>query len=225
MMHRRELVLGAATCALGGIAGGALPAKAALPPLPAAGELSFNVLHSGSKVGEHHLKFTQTGDDLRVDINAGGVARIAGIVVFRYACTATEDWAGGAFSGLDSQVNDDGTPREVHATQIAGGFAVQSTRAGNYEYTGTPAMLPLTYWNKAMLNAMILNIETGMHYPAIVATPGWNYLPTADGGRILAQRFDVSGKLHLSVWYDQQGQWSGLQFNHAGVISYQKQTA
>jgi hypothetical protein len=197
-------------------------AQSAGLPVPFSGKIGFKVLRNGTSVGEHHLTFTQAGDQLLVDIEAALVVRVAGIPVFRYSVSAQEHWAGSAFCGVNSKVNHDGTKLEVHASPIAGGFAIQSTKAGNYSYTGQPAMLPLTYWNKAMLDAMILNIETGRHYPAIVNSPGWNYLPTAEGGKLLAQRFDVTGKLHLSVWYDQYAQWAGLEFNVAGDISFQK---
>lgn len=83
-------------------------------------------------------------------------------------------------------------------------------------------MLPMTYWNKAMLNAMILNVETGRHYPAIVNSPGWNYLPTAEDGKLLAQRFDITGKLHLSLWYDQYNRWAGMEFHVDGDEMFQK---
>jgi hypothetical protein len=223
-MQRRNLVLGMMGGVVGGAAGGLVTAQAqsAGLPVPPSGKIGFRVLRNGTPVGEHHLTFTQTGDQLLVDIEAALVVRVAGIPVFRYSVSAQERWSGGAFSGLDSKVNHDGTKLEVHASPITGGFAIQSTKAGNYAYTGEPAMMPLTYWNKAMLNAMILNIETGRHYPAIVNSPGWNYLPTAEGGTLLAQRFDVTGKLHLSVWYDQYTQWSGLEFNVDGDINFQK---
>jgi hypothetical protein len=133
-----------------------------------------------------------------------------------------ERWTGGQFHRLDSKVNHNGTHLSVQANPIPGGFAVESTKSGDYQYTGAPQMLPLTYWNKAMLNAMILNVETGKHYPAIVSSPGWNKLPTAEGGIVIAQRFDVTGKLHLSVWYDQNNQWSGLQFHVDGNEMFQK---
>jgi hypothetical protein len=38
----------------------------------------------------------------------------------------------------------------------------------------------------------------------------------------LAQRFDVTGKLQLSVWYDAANRWSGLEFQKSGDISYRK---
>jgi hypothetical protein len=226
-MQRRELVLGA----IGGIvagAGGPLlaqPAWADALPVPASGKIGFRVMRGGVAIGEHHLRFTQYGDQLRVDIKVAAVVRVLGIAVYSYACTASEYWSGGKFSGLDSHVNHDGAQFEVHASPIPGGFAIKSTKAGNYNYTGQPAMLPLTYWNKAMLNATILNIETGRHYPAIVHSPGWNYLPTAEGGTLLAQRFDVTGKLHLSVWYDRFSQWAGLDFNVGGEIMFEKITS
>jgi hypothetical protein len=219
-MQRRDLVLGAMGSAAGTML--AWPARASALPVPPAGEIRFKVLHSGTPCGEHQVTFTQTGDQLRVDTNATLVVRVAGIPVYHYSVTASEYWCAGAFCGLDSHVNHNGTLFEVHAKPIPGGFAIQSTKAGNYEYTGQPTLMPLTYWNKAMLNAMILNVETGRHYPAIVDSPGWNYLPTAEGGQLVAQRFDVTGKLHLTVWYDKDGQWAGLQFNAAGLISLQK---
>jgi hypothetical protein len=226
MMHRRDLVLGGAALA----AVGAGPARAdavagaiaGALPVPSSGAIGFKILHSGTPVGEQHLTFTQNGDQLQVDINAALVVQVMGVAIFHYACAATERWSGGEFVGLDSKVNHNGTRLEVHASPISGGFAVQSTKAGNYSYTGPQKMLPLTYWNKAMLGAMILNIETGRHYPAIVSSPGWNNLTTAEGGQLLAQRFDVTGKLHLSVWYDQFTQWAGLTFNVGGQVMFQK---
>jgi hypothetical protein len=89
-------------------------------------------------------------------------------------------------------------------------------------YTAPPDTLPLTYWNKKMLSGTILNPQTAHCYKPHVASPGWNNLPTANGGSILAQRFDVTGKLQLSVWYDAANRWSGLEFQKSGDISYRK---
>jgi len=218
-MDRRRFIGGAALAAL------ARPAGADELPVPASGKIDFKVLRNGVAIGEHHLTFSRQGDNLTVGIAADLRVTLAGIPIFHYAIAATERWSGGAFVGLDSQVNHNGTKLEVHATPIAGGFHVESTKAGNYDYTGTPGMMPLTYWNKALLGAEILNVETGHHYPAIVNSPGWNRLPTAQGGFLVAQRFDVTGKLHLSVWYDQFNQWSGLEFHVDGDVTFQKFTA
>ena len=146
--------------------------------------------------------------------------RLAGIPIFRYTATATEIWSGGVFQSIDSRVNDDGNHLQVHAERVTDGYAIRGTHVPLY--IGPPNTLPLTYWNKAMLDGIILNIQTAHSYPAIVHSPGWNRLPTADGGTVVAQRFDVTGKLHLSVWYDQNEQWSGLAFHVDGYETYEK---
>ncbi len=178
--------------------------------------MRFKILRNGVPVGEHHVTFTQSGNCLRVDTNVEMVVTVAGIAVFHYQSCASEYWSGGVFTRLESRVNHDGTHLVVQADQISGGYAVNSTKAGDYQYTGNPPMLPLTCWNRAMLQAMILNVETGRHYPAIVNSPGCNKLPTANGGTVVAQRFDVTGKLHMSLWYDQNDQWAGFAFHVLG---------
>ena len=198
----------------------ARPAVAAALPVPPSGKMGFKVLRNGTPIGEQHLVFTRRGNTLRVDIYAALVVRLAGIPIFRYTARATEIWSGGVFQGITSRVNDDGNHLQVHAERVADGYAIEGTHVPRY--IGPPDTLPLTYWNKAMLNGMILNIQTAHSYPAIVHSPGWNRLPTADGGTVVAQRFNVTGKLHLSVWYDQYEQWSGLAFHIDGYETYEK---
>ncbi|MBU6449405.1 MAG: hypothetical protein KGQ26_07255 [Rhodospirillales bacterium] len=215
-LERRGFLAGAAALAV------PKPMLATALPVPSGGTLHFKILRNGTPVGEHHVRFTHSRNCLRVDTNAEMVITVAGIALFHYQCRVSEYWSGGVFTRLDSKVNHNGTPLAVQADQISGGYAICSTKAGDYQYTGNPPMLPLTYWNQAMLRAMILNVETGRHYPAVVNSPGWNKLPTANGGTVVAQRFNVTGKLHLSLWYDQENQWSGLEFHVAGNEVFQK---
>jgi hypothetical protein len=219
-MIRRQFLAGAGALAFGA------PALAALP-VPAGGKIAFKVLRNGSVIGDHDLTFSQSGDDLTVAINVALVVKILGITAFTYSLVATERWSAGVFEGLESNINNNGTQLEVQAHKTADGYLVNginhSNPAQSYpEYTAPPNTLPLTYWNKAMLNANILNIQTAHSYPAMVSSPGWFKIPTADGGTLVAQRFDLTGKLHLSVWYDQTNAWSGLEFHVNGDETYQK---
>jgi len=222
-MDRRLFLLSAGATALAG------PAFGDNLPVPPSGQIGFKVLRNGTPIGEHHLNFTRSGDDLAVDIAVALDVYIAGIRFFHYTLAATERWSGGVFQSLESKINHNGTMLEVQAHKVAGGYDVQginhSDPSKNYpEYTAPPNTMPLTYWNKAMLNGNILNIETAHSYPAVVNSPGWDELPTAEGGTLLAQRFDVSGKLHLTVWYDRNNQWSGLEFHVSGDETYEKIT-
>jgi hypothetical protein len=220
-MDRRRFLVNAGAVALAG------PALAASLPVPASGRIAFKVFRNGSAVGTHELVFTQDGDDLSVLTNFAFVVTIADIPMYRYSLVATEKWSGGVFRSVESKVNNNGTRLEVRAHQTAAGYDVvdinHNNPARSYpEYTAPPNTLPLTYWNKSMLNGTVLNIDTAHSYPPIVSTPGWSRLRTANGGALVAQRFDVTGKLRLSVWYDEMEQWSGLQFNLKGDWNYEK---
>jgi Family of unknown function (DUF6134) len=216
-MDRRRFLASTGAVALAG------PAFADTLPVPPGGTMAFKVLRNGSPIGEHRLVFTRDGDDLSIAIHVALRVTIAAIPVFYYALQATERWFGGVFQSLDSQINDNGNHLEVHAQKTALGYDVVGTHVPRY--TCPPNTLPLTYWNRAMLYGTILNIQTAHSYPATVHSPGWNKLPTTDGGFVIAQRFDVTGKLRLSVWYDQIDQWSGLAFHLHGYESYEKITA
>jgi hypothetical protein len=212
-MDRRSFLLGAAAFAM--------------PVIPSGNSESFKVLRNGVVIGEHHLAFSGTAANPIVDINVALLVKFAGIPVYRYALTARETWEGGGFSKLHSAINNNGTQLEVEAHKVDAGYLVTGTNHSNPakswpQYTAPPDTLPLTYWNKQMLKGNILNIQTAHDYRVNVVSPGWNALPTADGGTITAQRFDLTGKLRLSVWYDQKDAWSGLAFSINGNETYQK---
>ena len=205
MMDRRSFLVSASAYAL---------------PIPAGNNMHFKVFRNGVAVGDHMISFNQSGDDLTITINAGLLVTMAMIPVFRYSVKATERWSNGVFQSVDSAVNFNGSPLEVHAERIANGYSVRGTHVPLY--TAPSNMLPLTYWNRAMLLGTILNIQTAHSYPVKVSSPGWYNVPTANGGTILAQRFDVTGKLRLSIWYDRNNNWSRLEFQKDGDISYEK---
>ncbi|OYV38760.1 MAG: hypothetical protein B7Z81_04165 [Acidocella sp. 20-61-6] len=211
-MDRRRFLLSAAAFAL---------------PIPAANTIGFKVLRNGTPIGEHHLNFTQVGDDLTIDIDIQLLVKLAMIPVFRYNLKAVEKWSGGVFQSLQSTIKDNGNLLTVHAEKNADGYAVTGTNQDNPDknmptYQVPPNTMPLTYWNKRFMKGTILNIQTAHTYPATVDSPGWNKLPTAEGGFLTAQRFDLTGKLRLSVWYDQSDAWSGLEFHYSGDETYEK---
>jgi hypothetical protein len=191
-------------------------------PIPPGNALAFKVLQDGSPCGTHNLTFKQNGDDLQVDVDIE-LAGSAALIPYHYSLQATEHYTNGVFTSLDSHVLDRGKTLEVHARKTDAGYDIEGTNMPLY--TGPSNTLPLTYWNKAMLNAIILNVETAHSYPVVANSPGWNNLPTANGGSILAQRYDLSGKLNLSVWYDQENNWAGLAFKFLFLhFAYQKIT-
>ncbi len=189
-------------------------------PVPPGNEIAFRIFRNGSPVGEHSLRFTRKGQDLTVALNIAAVVMFAGIPVYRYTASATEHWTGDVFQSFDSKVDDGGNRREVHALRIPAGIQVQGTHVPRY--IAPSDTLPLTYWNKALLNGPILNIETA-HTDIVTVTPeAWDKLPTANDGTIVAQRYKLTGKLHFNVWYDDKDQWAGLELHVRGTETYEK---
>jgi hypothetical protein len=222
-MQRRGFLVAAGACALA-TAG---PAFGDGLPVPPGNRMAFKVLHNGSPIGQHTLGFTTDGDALTIDIALDAQGHIAGIIPFTYAARIIERWQGGVFQSLDSQVNDNGNQLQVHARKTAAGYDIASSNQNHPEkvlpeYTAPPNTLPLTYWNRAVLNGTVLNVQTGHTYPAIVTSPGWEKVPDANGGTITARRYDVTGKLHLTIWYDINSQWSALALPLFGQITYEK---
>jgi hypothetical protein len=197
-----------------------LNASAYAVPIPSGNQMHFKIFRNGAAVGDHIISFNRTGDGLTVSTSSSFVVTIAMIPVFHYAAKATERWSNGIFQGVDSAVNFNGSPLEVHAERGAGGYQVRGTHVPLY--TAPLNTLPLTYWNKAMIQGTILNIQTAHSYPVKVASPGWFNLPTATGGSIIAQRFDLTGKLRMSIWYDRNNNWSGLEFQKSGDFKFLK---
>jgi hypothetical protein len=188
-------------------------------PVPPGDALGFEIFCNGSKVGEHHLAFTQTGDDLQVDINIAMRGRLF-LIPFSYSLKATERYSKGVFQSLDTHTVQDGKQLQAHAQLVGSGYQIEGTNEPLY--TGPANTLPLSYWNKAFMNGVILNIQTAHSYPATVTPGKWYNLPTANGGTVVAQRYDLTGKLTLSVYYDQQNQWAGLGFHYYGDFTYQR---
>lgn len=211
-MNRRAMLLSAGALAL--------PARAAAQAIPRSGRMHFRVLRNGSPIGEHLMQFSASAGKLNISTIGRLLVTFAGIPIFRYSVQAMEYWENGQFQAVDSAVNFNGTPLEVHAEQVKGGYRVQGTRVP--PYLAPENLLPLTYWNKAMMDATILNIQTAHCYPVTVNSPGWKALPTANGGTIIARRYNLTGKLRMSIWYDQGGSWSGLEFHKSGDIRYEK---
>lgn len=230
-MERRHFLAGTGASLLPAGYGRLVSANAAslagALPVPPNGEIAFDVLRNGDVIGVQRLLFTTAGDTLSIANTVSLSVTIASIVIFRYELQATERWQGGVFQSLDSNINFNGDALQVHAEKVDGGYEVEGHNADNPaknvpRYLAPPDTLPLTYWNKQMLSGTILNIQTAHSYKVHVASPGWDKLPTASGGTITAQRFDLTGKLVLSVWYDAAGSWAGLEFNKSGDISYRK---
>jgi hypothetical protein len=183
-------------------------ARAALP-VPAGGELGFDIMREGAKIGTHVLNFTRVGAALKVAVAVDIVVSFGPIVLYRYKHRATVDWDGEMVASITARTNDDGTPRRMSAQRDEGGLVVEGSRAARYV---APAhSLPGTHWDRAMLDAPFINTEDGRLMSPTVTPMGWTEVAVT-GGTVRAQQYHLTGDVQLDTYYAEGPAWVGLRF-------------
>jgi hypothetical protein len=190
------------------------PARAAeAPPLCPVkhGQVqTYDVVRSGSVIGTQTVRFTGSGEDLDVEVEIGASVELLSISVYKYHHHAHERWVHGEFAGLDSETDDDGTPRRVavhrdpHSGELRG-------------VVGHPAVagpvMPASLWNSRIVTqTRVIDRETGELVPMTARQVGEDTLQIA-GREVRAERFDIDGPVKGTAWYDRAGCWLRAKFN------------
>lgn len=195
----------------------AAPAKLPVPP---SGRIGFRMIRKGDVIGSHTLDFTGTGDTLVVSVAIDILVKLGPIPVYRYKHRATETWRAGAFSGIESVTDRDGTPHRMRAETTAAGLVVEGS--GAPRYTAPPNVYATTYWNKVMLQPQVINSEDGRLFDVSPKALAEEVVPAA-AGTLRARHYKLDGDLPLDLWYDAAEQWAHLVFTKDGsTVSYEK---
>ena len=198
---------------------GVLAAAASLAlPIPRDDRLAFDIYRNGSHIGRQSLRFIREGDHLRVDNHAALKVGLVGIPLFTYRAQIVEHWQNGAFRAATSEIDDNGRKIRLSVERTASGVVIAGNRIARY--TAPRDALPLTYWNKAMLNGPMINMQTGHTDRPTITRQGWFHLPAMPSGTVTAARYQLTGPIRLAVFYNQADTWSGLDFHHEGHVTY-----
>ncbi len=201
MLMRRLLTLAALASA------GATPALAA-DPLPVCpvqnGQVAeYDLVRGGNVIGRQTVRYAVNGSDMTVTVDVQAALHALGISVYRYQHHGEERWHGGQMVALTTRTDDDGTPRHVDA--------VRDPQTGWRGTSGPPpGMAPLlatSLWNsRTVAQTRLLDRETGEVVP-MHASPGVDETLTIGGHPVAARKFDLSGPVSGSAWYDRNGCW------------------
>lgn len=187
------------------------PVFAAIPEDKA---LDFQVLRGGDEIGTHSLRFEERGEELHVFVEIELEVSLVFIPVYSYSHRNHEVWRDGELVSLSSETDDDGTQYQVEAQATDDGLQVSSSEEG--EFTAPADMLTTSYWNPdAMERERLLDTQFGRIVELRVDEQGRENLDT-QAGSVEATRYSISGDLDLDIWYDREGQWSGLEFEARG---------
>jgi Domain of unknown function (DUF6134) len=194
------------------------PSPAVASPGPS--RLEFVVVRNGEDVGRHVIDFTRNGNSTSVRISTNVVVKIAFITVYRFEHQGIETWRGNHLVALRSQTNDDGTAHHLNVAmqgdhlEVAGDGPQRSVSA---------TILPASLWNQGIVHqSTLLNTLDGTQMRVSVQDKGEDIVP-AEGTRIRAHHFTISGGLNRDVWFDANNTLVRVQFaaKDGSTIVYQ----
>ena len=172
----------------------------------------FKVYRAGSEIGRHSVEAITNGDRLSVRIEVDLAVKFLGITAYRYTHRNNEEWVAGALQSLNSSTNDDGEKAYVRLTRSADSFAID---ASGYKGDLSLDAAPSSYWNHRSLEAPTwFSTQSGIPLDINIQKAG------EEAG---LKRWKVTGEVSIDLFYDDQNEWRGSQFDGKGEdITYEE---
>ncbi|HJT13498.1 MAG TPA: DUF6134 family protein [Dongiaceae bacterium] len=218
LRHWVQVTSALALCSAAGLAAADSPPPAVDPFRLYGNEVVFDVERDGDVVGKYVINFTRTDQGVLADARVDVDVNLLFVSVYKLRYHARELWSDGALQSIEAFTNDDGDLIHVQATRESEGLQVK-TNDGAYE---TPAVLPISHWNAALLDGgPLLNGMTGEVDEVQVFDQGLDTVSTR-GGSLRARHYLYSGDLNGEIWYDEDGRWVKLRFRakDGSIIDY-----
>ena len=209
MLRHWVTVTGAlALCSAASLAAADSPPPAVDPFRLYGKEIAFDVERDGDVVGRYTISFTRTDQGVLAEARVEVDVSLLFVPVYSLSYHARELWSGGELQSIEAFTDDDGDLVHLQATRNSDGLQVQ-TNNGAYE---TPAVLPISHWNAALLEGgPLLNGMTGEVDDVLVFDQGLDTVSTRNGS-LRARHYLYSGDLNGEIWYDEDGRWVKLRF-------------
>jgi hypothetical protein len=171
-------------------------------------EIAFDVERDGDVVGKYTINFTRTDQGVLAEAKVDVDVSLLFVPVYSLRYHARELWNDGELQSIEAFTNDDGELVHVQATRESGGLEVKI----NDKSFETPAVLPISHWNPALLaGGPLLNGMTGEVDQVQVFEQGLDTVSTRNGS-LRARHYLYSGDLNGEIWYDEDGRWVKLRF-------------
>lgn len=188
----------------------ALPGQASTAPV---GELRFEVLLDGERIGYHRFRIDDRGDARVVESEARFDVRVLFLPVYRYHHRNTEVWRDGCLAEIRSETDANGEQFEVRGERAENAFRLQ-TREDTLQFRRDCPMT-FAYWNRAFLDQrQLINSQTGELMEVDVR-------PVGDGSVAVGER-EIAAEgyrlrnpdegVDILVWYAKSdGRWLSLE--------------
>lgn len=212
--RRTLLALGVATAGMG-----RAPDVASIPP---SGSLTFRLVRNGTPIGTHALAFQRVPDGMDVHVGVNALVKLGPIPFVRYTHSNRETWRHGRLGGITAHTDKNGTELMMNARRGEAGLRVEGS--GTDPYVAPDDALPTTYWNPRMLAGPMIGTQDGALVRPNVTDAGVVRIRLADGEQIPARRYELSGDLDMTLYYDMAGIWAGMSFtvSDGSLVEYER---
>jgi hypothetical protein len=176
--------------------------------IPPDGQLKFKVYRQGALLGEHVMMFDRRGSELSVETRVDIVFKLGPVTVLRYGHHATERWTDGRFDSLSTHTISNGKTQAVEARRTDTGLLIRPAEGASY--SANADTLPLTHWNRKMMDAPLFNPQDGKMLRERAMPKGPDSVQLVDGRVVAATRYALIGESQIDDWYDAAGEWIAL---------------
>ena len=180
-----------------------------LAAFPQPGKLTYAVIRDGDKIGSQIVEFQRNGDQLLVLTSVKIEVTLLGITIYRFVHRSEEEWKGGELARLTSNTDDDGDKRVVDLRLVDGKLK------GDYNGQAKEfplGMIPATFWHPASMKQTKLLDQVKARNRQITVKDLGTETITAQGKKIEARHFSVTGQIKREIWYGPDGRLEKLEF-------------
>lgn len=171
---------------------------------------SFEVFLDQQKIGTH----TFSRDQNQLQSRANFKVKVLFINAYRYQHQANEQWQGNCLAQLNAHTEENKEITDVKGALQTNQFVIEKNGSTQ---TLPGCVMTFAYWNPEILKqTRLLNPQNAEYLDVTVTDDGVKTIEVK-GQATLTHQYRLNGrykgkeKLKITLWYDQQQQWVGLE--------------
>ena len=183
------------------------------------GEIIFDVVREGKRVGTHAVGFQGVPNDLFVTSKFNLKIDILFINAYSFEYSSKANWKDGILHDLSVLVDDNGEKLSLEAKKRSNYLTVSNDQES---FQIPLPIYPTNHWNAGVLGQKkVLNTLTGELNNVEIIEKGYEMIETGQG-KVKAMRYAYTGDLETEIWYDDKKRWVGMEFvgSDGSLIKY-----
>lgn len=167
--------------------------------MPVTGEHHYVVKRNGDPIGTLKIDIKRDGDRLTAISDYSIKVKLLAIVLYRYDKRMAEVYENGRLVSYETDIDDNGTKSRVTVRRDGEGLAITHPK-GQLAAPGN--LIPSTYWpTSTVKRKQFIDSSDGVLVNVAVSAPVSEDL-SIDDRTVKAKRYEMSGDLKRSLWYD-----------------------